>query len=54
MPITSERRKRELTLGELVAGVYDLYGGDRGRGMVWLAFKLRLIKFRKPARLTLF
>jgi hypothetical protein len=43
--------KKALTFGEFILAVYDAWGKRRARGIVWLAVKARLVKFRGQRRL---
>lgn len=42
------RRKKNLTLGELIVCVYDVRGKRKARGIVLLAMKANLIGFHGP------
>lgn len=42
--------KKALTLGEFITAVYDIWGQQRARGIVWLAVNARLVKFHGPER----
>jgi hypothetical protein len=46
------RRKKGLTLGELIACVYRIRGQRRAPGMVQLAMRANLIGFRGPHYFT--
>jgi hypothetical protein len=43
-------RKRPLTFGDFVAGVYHTWGRRRARGIVQLALKAHVIEFRGAER----
>jgi hypothetical protein len=46
-------RKKALTFGEFITGIYDVCGKRKARGMVWLAIQARLIEFRGKHRLVI-
>jgi hypothetical protein len=37
--------KKETTLGEFITAVYDAWGQQRARGIVWFAINARQVKF---------
>jgi len=43
-------RKKPLTFGDFVAGVYHTCGKRRAKGMVHLAVVLHLVEFHGPVR----
>ena len=47
-------RKKSLTFGEFIAGIYDVCGKRKATGIVRLAIKARLIEFRGQQRFTIF
>jgi hypothetical protein len=49
-PITAQPRKRPLTFGDFVAGVYHTWGKRRAKGIIDLAIKMHVIEFRGPER----
>jgi len=44
--------KKTKTLGDFITKTYDLYGERKAGGIVHLAFKMRLIGFQSPHRIT--
>ena len=42
--------KKEMTFGEFITVVYDAWGQQRARGIVWLAVNARLVKFQGQER----
>jgi hypothetical protein len=46
-------RKKSLTFGEFIAGVYDVCGKRKARGIVRLAVKAHWVAFRGQARFAL-
>jgi hypothetical protein len=46
-------RKKSLTFGEFIAGVYDICGKRKARGIVRLAVKAHWVEFRGPDRFAL-
>jgi hypothetical protein len=48
------RRKKALTLGELITDVYDVCGKRKGRALVQFAIKARLIESVGPRPLCCF
>jgi hypothetical protein len=49
-PIKVQPRKRPLTFGDFVAGVYRTWGKRRAKGIIDLAIKVHVIEFRGPER----
>jgi hypothetical protein len=43
-------RKRPLTFGDFVAGVYQTWGAHRANGIVQLAIEVHVIEFRGTER----
>lgn len=46
-------RKRPLTFGDFVAGVYQAWGKRKGKGIVQLAVKAHVIEFRGTQRFVI-
>jgi hypothetical protein len=46
----NHQERKGLTLGELVAGVYDSFDEDKAKGILQLAFKAQLATGRSPAK----
>lgn len=46
-------KKKRLTFGDFVAGVYRTWGKRRGKGIVQLAVALRLVEFRGAERVVI-
>jgi hypothetical protein len=46
-------RKRLLTFGDFVAGVYQTWGERRAKGIIQLALKMNMIEFRGTERLVI-
>jgi hypothetical protein len=45
------KRKKELTLGDLIAAAFQIWGADQAEKMVRFACKTRLVVFREHAHL---
>jgi hypothetical protein len=43
-------KKKTLTFGDFVAGVYDTWGTRKAKGIVKLAIKMHVIEFRGTER----
>jgi hypothetical protein len=48
MTVTTNDTKREMTLGDYMAGAYRAWGACRGKGPVWLAVNARLVELQGP------
>jgi hypothetical protein len=46
-------RKRPLTFGDFVAGVYQTWGQRRAKGIIELAIKVHMIEFRGAERFVI-
>lgn len=44
------RKKKQITLGELIAAAYRTWGDSKAADMVKLAVKARLVVFREPVK----
>jgi hypothetical protein len=44
--------KKETTLGEFIAVVYDAWGQQRARGIVWFAVNAHLVRFLGTERVV--
>jgi hypothetical protein len=53
-PIKGHPRKRALTFGDFVAGVYRAWGKRKAKGIVQLAIKAHVIEFRGAERFVVF
>jgi hypothetical protein len=51
--IKARPRKKPLTFGDFVAGVYQTWGKRRARGIVRLAVEVHLIEFRGTERIVI-
>jgi hypothetical protein len=49
-PMTISGRRRPLTFGDFVAGVYRTWGQPKAKGIVQLAVKMNMVEFRGPER----
>jgi hypothetical protein len=47
-------KRRPLTFGEFVAGVYHTWGKHKAKGIVQLALEVQLIKFRGTERFEIY
>jgi hypothetical protein len=47
---SADPRKRPLTFGDFVAGVYHTWGKHKAKGIVQLAIKAHVIEFRGAKR----
>jgi hypothetical protein len=48
----TNHKKKALTLGEFIAGIYDACGRQKARGIVRLAIKAQWVEFRGHDRFT--
>jgi hypothetical protein len=48
--LKSHSRKRPLTFGDFVAGVYQTWGKRRAKGIIDLAIQMHVIEFRGTER----
>jgi len=46
-------KKKTLTFGDFVAGVYDVWGAHKAIGIVKLAIKVHVIEFRGTERFVI-
>jgi hypothetical protein len=51
--IKAHPRKRPLTFGDFVAGVYHVWGKRRAKGIIDLAIKVHVIQFRGAERFVI-
>ncbi len=52
--IKARSRRKPLTFGDFVAGVYQTWGKRKAKEIVHLAVALHLIEFRGPERIVIF
>jgi hypothetical protein len=50
---TAHPKKKQLTFGDFVVGVYRTWGQQRAKGIVQLAIKAHVIEFRGTERLVI-
>jgi len=46
-------KKKPMTFGDFVAGVYETWGKRRAKGIIHLAVKVRLVQFCGPERIVI-
>jgi hypothetical protein len=47
-------KKKPLTFGDFVEGVYETWGQRKAKGIVHLAVKVHLVEFCGPERIVIF
>jgi hypothetical protein len=52
-PAKAHSKKRPLTFGDFVTGVYDTWGKRRATGIIQLAIKAHVIEFRGTERFVI-
>jgi hypothetical protein len=51
--VKTHPKKKPLTFGDFVAGVYHVWGKRRAKGIIKLAIKMHVIEFRGTERFVI-